>query len=1073
MRFVTDVKLDLRLQAFAPRQLFRALLLVVASLALVLPFSAQSQTVAVQAFNLPAGEAGQTLKQFAAQAQREIVFAPENVAGLTTNAVQGEFTPQAALDLMLADTGLTATRDAKTGAFAVRKDVRPNGPRVVPVESRDRPAERSRIEDGAVVLDKLEVTGSRVDGLINKGVIPTTENSPVYFDVIDRLEIERMGATNIEEVLRNSNQITTYSTANQEASVVQIVGPGSLASNIRMRGLDALQTVVLINGRRIARASFPNLVGNASGDLSRIPISAIERIEIMPMSGSAMYGGGAVGGVINVILRKNYSGRELTTKYSTSTEGGGDEFILSYLHGFSLNDGRTSGTFTINYRNRAALSFYERQNLLNRALERLPVETAISNFTQMPGMIRMSAAAGDLGIPGAPGVRYAAVPVGLSPAEANALTPADFAATAGQFVPSFDRYRNNYIYTPSESLSINFTGEHQLIPDQLTLYAEFGFNTNRQEIENAKFFGAGTNYAMSATHPFNPFRTGVTPGFVGRAVILNVLMTDARPNLTEMRRDSYRGVLGLKGKFGEKWEWTLDGTSEVTEIRGDSQVGADNINLASFFSTSTAMNTTLAQRWAIYNLLADHNIYPIDSSVNEDYFNVIGRQRYWQYASNLIARVSGDLYDWRAGTIRTSVGAESYWWQYEGKRPYEAPQTLIDLLGANSIPRSIAFTKQGRRTDSFFGEFTVPVLSQQWRPLPVESLDLNFSARHETTNDSKASQTLAAAMRLALTKDVALRASYTEGFFPPEQSALHIEDYAFSTSITTNVSVIDPRRGNITQVYAVTNSAGPNPDLRPETSTSENFGVIFTPRFIPGFRVNIDHWRIEKIDAIRTPTAAQLIQNEEFFTDRVIRGPVLPGDPAGWAGPVTSFDTRAINIASFKTNGFDFQVSYRFKAGDIGEFNISSNATYTDTVVTRITPTSAITEAVGTRDGALVWRGRGSVFWERENWRAGVTGRYTDSYVTETTAPSVQFPTASGIDGPKIASELVWDVQIGYRIPYSNRTEGWRSFISGTDWSIGALNVFNEMPPWFSTGFYSRFSDPRMRYVYFQIKKSL
>jgi outer membrane receptor protein involved in Fe transport len=1067
-RFVTDVKPDTKLKATTPSLLRRALALVLTSLAFTFTLSAQEPK---RTFDVPAGDAEQTLKQFATQAQREIVFSPDNVAGLKTNSVQGEYAPQVALDQMLADTGLTATQDAKTGAFAVRRGLLPNGPRAV--LSSDRPANKSKFEDGAVVLDEYQITGSRMDGLINKGVIPTTEDSPIYFDVIDRIEIERMGATNIEEVLRNSNQITTYSTANQEASVVQIVGPGSLASNVSMRGLDALQTVVLINGRRIARASFPNLVGNASGDLSRIPISAIERIEIMPMSGSAMFGGGAIGGVINVILRKNYSGREITTKYSTSTEGGGSEFTMSYLHGFSLNDGRTSGTFTINYRNRGPLSFYDRQNLLNRALERLPVETAISNFTQMPGMIRLSAAAGELGIPGAPGVRYAAVPVGLSPAQANALKPADFAATAGQFTPSFERYKSNYLYTPSEALSINFSGEHQLVPEHLTLYGEFGFNTNRQDIENPKFFGAGTSYTMAATHPFNPFRTGVTPGFVGRAVVLNVLMTDARRNLTEMQRDSYRGVLGLKGKFGDKWEWTLDGTSEVTVINGDSQVGADNINLATFFSTSTALNTTLAQRWGIYNLLADHNVYPIDPSVNEDYFNSVAQQRYWQYASNLIARVSGDAYDWRAGTIRTSLGAEAYWWQYEGKRPAKSPQTLIDLLGANNAPRSIAFTKQGRRTDSLFGEITIPVLSQKWRPLPVESLDLNLSARHESTNDSKASQTIAAAARLALTKDIALRASYTEGFFPPEQSALHIQDYAFSTLITTNVSVIDPRRGNITQTYAVTNTAGPNPDLRPETSTSENFGVILTPRVLPGLRVNVDFWRIQKIDAIRTPTATQLIQNEEFFSERVIRGPNLPSDPAGWAGPVTSFDTRAINISSFKTNGFDLQVSYKLKAGDIGDFNFSTNATYTDTVITRITPTSAVTETVGTREGALVWRGRGSAFWERNNWRGGVTGRYTDSYVTATTAPSLQFPTASGIDGPKIASELVWDVQVGYRIPYSNQASGWRSFVSGTDWSIGALNVFNKMPPWFSTGFYSRYSDPRMRYVYLQVKKSL
>lgn len=1048
----------------------RAALAALACVFSLVSLSATTAAEATKAFDIPAGEALPTLKKFVAQSGEQLLYSSEAVQGITTNPVKGVLAAREALNRMIEGTTLRVVADRQNGALSLVRAPGSSGP--VGATGDRRPQTDAGKEETPLVLKSYEVTETKVDGLINKGVIPTSEDSPVYFDVISRIEIERMGASNVEEILRNTNQITTYSTANQEASVTQIVGPGSLASNIRMRGLDALQTTVLINGRRIARGQFPNLVGAASGDLSRIPVNAIERIEILPMSGSAMYGGGAIGGVINVILRKNYAGRELTTKYSTSTDGGGDEFTFNYLHGFTLNNGRTTGTLTVDYRDRAPLSFVDRKKLLDRAVQRLPVEDQIRNFTAMPGVIRLSAATGDLGIPGALGARYAPVPAGLSPAQANALTPASFAATAGRFTASYDRYEDNFIYTPSQALGVSFTGEHQLFPDRLTLYGEFSFNTNRQKIRNSKFFGTGTSYTMAANHPNNPFRTGVTPGFVGRAVVLNVLLgDDARPNTTEMTRDSYRAVLGVKGNLNEKWEWSFDGTSELNASAGDSQIGADNINLASFYRTTTNP-ATFSQRWNIYNLLSDHNVYPVAASVNEDYFNVIGRQRYWQYASNLIGRVSGDLYDWRAGTIKTSVGAELYWWQYEGKRPYESAAPLAAIMNGN-VPRDIAFSKQGRRTESVFGEVTVPLLSPKWRPLPVEALDLNFSARHEAADDSSAAETVAAAVRLAVTKDVAFRASYTEGFFPPEQSNLHLADYTFSTSITTNVTVIDPRRGNVTQTYAVTNSAGPNANLRSETSTSKNFGVVLTPRLVPGLRVNLDFWDIEKIDAIRTPTAAQLIANEAFFPERVIRGPNLPGDPAGWAGPVTSFDTRFINISSLRTDGYDVQVSYNLALGAPGNLTFSSNVTYTDELLTQITPTTAASNTVRTRDGALEWRGRSSVFWDRDAWRAGVTARYTDSYVTETTAPSTQFPTASGIDGAEIAAELVWDLQVGYRVPYRNQARGWRTMINGTDWTVGALNVFNKMPPWFSTGFYSRFSDPRMRYVYLQVKKSL
>ena len=925
----------------------------------------------------------------------------------------------------------------------------------------------------AVQLASIEVREKRVDGLINQGLLPVDIDAPLPFNIVTRQEIERMGATNLEEVFRNTPEITTYGTPNQEASVVQIVGSSSLSSNLQMRGFDAQQTTVLINGRRIARSSFPNLVGASSGDLTRIPLAAIERIEILPTSGSAMYGGGAIGGVINVILRRDYRGRELSLSAGTSTRGGATEWSGSYLHGFSAFGGRTNGSLTVSYRNRGPLSFAQRTALLDRALQRLSVENQIGSFTQMPGVIRASAATGDLGIPGAPGARYATVPAGLTDASAGALTPASFAATAGRFIPSYERYEDNFIYTPSRMLSLGVTAEHALIRDRLTLYSEVTVTRNQQDIRNPKFFGTGTSYTFSATHPFNPFRTNVTPGFTGRAVILNVLPTDLRESRTDMLRDSYRAVLGLKGRFGERWDWTLDGTSELNTTAGDSQVGADNIILASVYATTTNPST-FPQRWALYNLFVDRRATPAPATLNDDYFNAVGEQRYWQYASNLIARATGEVAEWRAGTVKASVGGELYWWQYEGKRPYRIAAPLVALMGSReNLARDIAFSKQGRRTDSVFAEATVPVISRRWRPLPLESLDLNFSGRHEGTNDSKSATTGAAAAKLSVSRHIALRASHTEGFFPPEQNNLHLSDYTFATTISNTFTFVDPRRGNLAVTAPLTNSAGPNPGLRPETSTSRNFGLILTPGFAPGLRLSVDYWNTRKVDAIRTPTLQQLLDNEAFFPDRVNRGQRLSTDPAGWAGPVTGVDTRFINIAAIETDGFDQQVAYPIRVDGIGEFTLRANATYTNRFLTTITPATAPTNAVETTSGGLKWRGRSSLFWTRGDWTVGATARYTHSYKTNTTLASSQFPTGTGVDGIRIASETVWDLQVSRKVPYRNTARGWERWTMGTQWTLNVQNVLDRLPPWNSAGFYSRFSDPRMRFVQLTVRKTL
>lgn len=1025
-------------------------------------------------FDIPAGAAEETLKAFIEQSGAEVVYPAEIARGVRTVPVKGEWTAEQAIRQLLDGSGLTVRLEKRSRTFMIAREREPNVRGAATAPRQARAGEERGADDRALVLDEVEVTGPRVEGLINKGLIATDENSSLPYEVITRQEIEQLGATSIEEVFRYTPQITTYSTPNQEAAVAQIVGPNLLSSNLRMRGFDAQQTTVLINGRRIARAQIAGLTGSSSGDLTRIPVSAIERIEILPQSGSAIYGGGAIGGVINVILRKNYSGSEISTYLGTSTGGGATEYRGTLLHGFSLNGGRTSGSITLDYKHRDPLSIIDRRAFLDRAVQRLPFESVLQNFTNAPGLIRMTAATGDLGIPGAPGARYALIPPGTSPAQAQTLTPASFTATAGRFDVSYDRFVDNIIYTPTDTISLHVTGEHRLIPDRVTLYAEFTYSSSRQEIRNPRIYGTGTllRPSLTATSPLNPFRTGVTPGFVGRAIAINFLPIDIQSSGSDFRRDAYRLVAGAEGKLGERWAWTFDGTTEITEIKSDSQVGGDNIMLASFFGSTTSP-ATFPQRWALYNPLVDHRAYPIAPELNDRYFNVIAQQRYWQYASNVLARATGDIADLPAGMLKASAGGELYFWQYEGKRPYVFTSDLITLMGGReSLARDIAYQKQARTTQAFFGETTIPLLGKRWRPLPIESLALDLSGRHESANDSKSATTLASALKAAISPDVALRVSLTEGFFPPEQRDLYLSD--FNSTIfqqTTTSTFVDPRRGNTSQTLSIINDIGPNPELRPETSISQSMGLIVTPRKLPGLRLSVDLWEIEKEDAIRSPTFDQLLANEVLLPGRITRGPNLPSDPSGWAGPIIQIDRRSINFSTIKTSGADTQLAWRIPTKTAGEFTVSGISTYTRKFLTQIAPGAPLTEAVETQT-ALKWRGRLSLLWKGEAWGAGITGRYTDSYLTDQTAPSRQFPNGTGLDGARIASDLVWDVQVNYRVPFSFEARGVRRLLSGTQWTLGALNVLDRMPPWHSTGYYSRFSDPRMRYVYLQTKKS-
>ena len=106
---------------------------------------------------------------------------------------------------------------------------------------------------------------------------------------------------------------------------------------------------------------------------------------------------------------------------------------------------------------------------------------------------------------------------------------------------------------------------------------------------------------------------------------------------------------------------------------------------------------------------------------------------------------------------------------------------------------------------------------------------------------------------------------------------------------------------------------------------------------------------------------------------------------------------------------------------------------------------------------------------------AGLTVRYTNSYYASTTQPVPAIPTASYVDGRKIPASTTIDLQLGYKVAASQAERGWRKWVNGTEWRLGILNLLDREPPFYtdSTGFYSRYDDPRQQFVYLQVKKAL
>jgi outer membrane receptor protein involved in Fe transport len=1048
---------------------------------------------ALKTFDVPAGPAETSLKQFSEQSGRGVIFVTSVVQGVKTAAVKGELAPQAALETMLKDTGLVAVPDEKTGALAIKRNPVPNAPRAAQTDS----ARPEKVEDGKLVLEKYQVTGQKIDGLNNKGLLQAGENAALYHDVFTRVDIERLGISSLEELFRLIPQTSSASTPLQvpASNTAMTGGLSNKASTVGLRGFSSSQTVVLVNGRAMPRSS---LFSDGGADIARIPLAAIERVEVLPYAGSAIYGAGAIGGAINIILRKDYHGRDLTTYVGTSTEGGATEYRMTYLEGRSFNGGKTNLTWSLSYQHRDALRAEER-GYLDEALRRYgPNSTAVdaegrriyeslimSAFAGAPATIQItnppSAAVNDLGVPGAPGARYVAIPAGTTVAGSLALTPASFTATAGQANQS-PRFGRSILYEPIDSYSLNAQLEHVFVKDKLEAYGEFTLGYNRKNYTMPQRLVVN----LTATDPLNPFRTDVTPGFVGREVRVLLDTPDLPDARTIYEDESARAVLGLKGHLTETWEWSVDGVVDYAHstVTSTNPI-TDLLELVSFSPyANPGPAAPAATRRAVYALFADHDRYPISDADIEKYF---GSTRYSathgvQWEGN--ARLMGEVFNLPAGPVKASTVGKYQKWDFVYGDHYTGSDATSLLVHNVPLNADLSGTPATREVWQGALEISVPVISDQWRPLPIKSLELQGSLSSERSVSSsineqdlpftfrKSASSGVIATKAQLTPDIALRASYSEGFYPPDWSAVGQPQ----TSFTIPGFFADPKRGNTMQFTPVMSiKQGGNPDLKPETATSENYGLIFTPRFLKNFSLTVDYWKIEKVDAVVYTGFPQIIANPDAYGFLITREAPAATDPAGWLGRITAVDARAFNASVVQTEGFDVKTRYRFDTASIGSFDFTGSASFTNNYNELATPVSPMIDLAGGA-GPVRWRGNGSATWSNDQWSATITGRYLGHVSTATTDPSPSYPGASRLDGGRIPAYLHWDLQFSYEVPYRvGSYRDWRTWVGGTKWTLGVLNVLNDTPAFLTDGyaFYSRSDDPRQRYVYVQIKKSL
>jgi len=882
-------------------------------------------------FDIPRLSIIEALKEFTTQTGLLISFWPDAQTDQArlVGPIRGTFTAEVALTRLLAESGLTYRRTNERSLVVMAPSLLGIPRNGVSGSGQDR----SRLAEGQPYLQKQQEpvqesvpvvgrSGSnaiigkpsfvQVDEVIVLGSrIDRNGEGPAPVQVFTRRMIEDLGASSIPDVLRYTpqqpfNRAEHYYTNGAEYA--------------QMRGIGIDTTLILVNGRRVVPTSN-SLTLNAF-DLNSIPLAAVERIEVLSDSASAIYGADAMGGVINVVLKKDIPQPVLDVQYGGAS-GGADLLRASFSAGHQSGRLRTSVIF--DYYQRDFLMGSERDLWRNQDYTRFG-GVDYRSLAGVPGTVR-SLGGGNL-----PGLSspFASVPEG---SRGIGLTAQDFEATAG--MRNRTSASNTFSIVPEvEQRSVALFGEYDVTPD-LTAFAEVLYS-NRQ-VSSQEGLYAVQSAEVPAHNPFNPFH---------ETVLVDFMLDGLERRRFEHDMEWLRGAFGARGWLGSKWQW------EVAAI-----ASTETDDTLSTIAISTArVNAALAERDPARAL----NPFVDGPAGSSDLLASLidpERKNHWSRGRQLSVFLQGDLFELPAGAVRAVLGSE---WRDE-EMIYDDPDMPVD---------------SGRDVRAAFTELRVPLIGPTAES-QGEVLSMTLAARLDDYSDLGRSLNPQIGLLWRPAEGVLLRGSYGTSFRPPSLFELHSP----RTSVT-NAAVRDPARNNA--LSAVTFVAGGNPNLRPIEADSMTAGFVLTPSAMPSLRLLANYWQIHTEHRVTFLHFSSLLANEDVFADRIVREMPTQADvDAGMPGRLVQLDLSRMNFGRLNTSGIDLEARYELSTR-WGDFTPRVSATWIDEFQTADVPGVPVIERVGIANpaGSIPrWRVVGSVGWKRNGLGLSTTVDWLPRYM--------------------------------------------------------------------------------------------
>ena len=768
----------------------------------------------------------------------------------------------------------------------------------------------------AAVVDEIVVTGSRI------ARSNFTSESPIT--VVSAEEIVNSGQVSLGEVVRQ--QLSASPSGGFGASS-NLSGAGALS--IDLRGLGSDRTLNLINGRRVA--NFADALQNEAADLGFIPMAMVERVEILRDGASAAYGADAVTGVVNIILKDDYEGFEVSGQYGISDYGDYETYQIQTVMGGNFERG--NAVFGLEYSNTDLVP----------QIDRPWAVPTIAGITAT-GVTNGSGAhpGGTYNFSG--GGLWCTRPTALGGDEitnvaGTALCPGQAPSSPDALIGRYDYALVQNILNGSENINGAFYGNYDLT-DSISAFTEFQYS-NRFGTSvldgNPIFAGSGSvaypgGWVAPADNPYNPF-----PGQSAQVTIRPTSTIGARNQETDAT--SVRFVTGLRGEVrGFDWELAYINTEVTASVKTDA-----TFNLARAIRISDPdlcaadpICTAALQPGSLGAL----DVYrPGNWSESEiAYMRQIATSNQKFELEGVSGVISGDVFDLPAGPIGVALGFD-----------YREENVRIDPDAVTASGESIANqtypTAGGFHVKEAFTEVNLPLVRDVFL---AQDVSLNLQYRWFDYSNFGSDDVYKVGYNHRVTDDISFRATYGTSFRQPTLVDVFSGgtvgfDFIFDPCDTVGglVTGTDADAANartncasagplgVPNSTTFTQSAPQLPvlgggdladntfDLKPETATSYTFGVLYAPSIFGNpLNIAVDYWAIEVENYIgSTDVQSQVLdpcyasanfsapECASLATAGIRRDPVT-GQLQGLVESVTNYDDR------LETSGIDWALRY-------------------------------------------------------------------------------------------------------------------------------------------------------------------